>query len=95
MSLDDWLSALEEAEKLRDAGRDRLDALLNVLDADLGRRDDLLSWIFVQRFMLAQDNELEYTRDLLVMALCRLIAHKRVQDSWGEGQEMGPGKGRR
>jgi hypothetical protein len=91
MTLDDWLSALEEAEKLRDAGGDRLDALLNVLEADIGRRDDLLSWIFVQRFMLAQDNALEYTRDLLVIALCRLITHKRAD----EGQESGSGKGRR
>jgi hypothetical protein len=95
VTLDDWLSALEEAEKLRDAGRDRLDALLNVLDADIGRRDDLLTWIFVQRFLMAQDNTPDYTRDLLVAALCRLVTHKRVQDSWGEDHQTGLRKGRR
>jgi hypothetical protein len=87
VTLSDVIDALTEAERLQQNSTDRLDSLLNILAADMGHRDEVLTWLYIQRFIAKEDASPEMIRSLFVSALCRLLEHKRVQDSWNLSQE--------
>lgn len=80
MTADDALSALCEADQLRRRDATRFDALMGALQADLGRRDEMLTWLYVQRFLREQDASPESIRELLVAALCQLVKQMPASD---------------